>query len=63
MPSKSCGTCKLLTWGVQPGLPIYLLNGLTFLEVVAEVVLEVSGCERLELEMLQVGFQECLKGL
>ncbi len=52
MPSKSCGTCSLLTWRVQPGLPIYLLNDLRILEVVTEVVLEVSGCERLELEVL-----------
>ncbi len=52
MPSRSCGVCNLLTWGVEPGLPIYLLNGLSVLEVVTEVVLEVSGCERLELEVL-----------
>ena len=53
----------LHTWGVQPGLPVYLLNGLCVFEVVTEVVLEVGSSERLELEVLQVCLQESLKRL
>ena len=58
--------CKAMqeigTWGIKPGLPVYLLDGLRLSEVGAEEVLEVICGERLELEVLQVGFQEGLKG-
>lgn len=54
---------KSVTWGVQPGLPVYLLNGVCAFEVITEELLEVCSGECAELEVLQVGFQECFKGL
>ena len=51
------------TWGIKPGVPVYLLDSFCTLEVVAEKVLEVVGGERPKFEMLQIGLQEGFKGL
>ena len=54
---------RQITWGIQPGLPVYVLDNFCVPEVVTEEALEVVCGERPELVMLQVGLQEGFKGL